>query len=216
MKKTIIIFFLSLSIALTFGCSKKDKELTNDENLGTTIDQEEEKGKKVQESQESQEIEEIEEIEEAQEIPMEKEYPELPLEEEQPDLSIDDSENIIYRDDLYDFSLELPKEWEGKYNVEKKPWIDGSSDSVEFNFVSGNISNNIFTIVIMNESIPEAEWQELFLIYIMENSGKTYSYLNIMEPTEELLKEENKSELETVTNMVERVPQVIESFNIEN
>lgn len=164
MKKKFMIFFLSLSIALTFGCSKDD---------GEAIDKKE------------------------------------------PDLSIDKKEEkIVYKDDVYGFSLELPPSWRNKYTIERKIWIDDINESVTFNFKEDDIFNNIFTIVIMNESFSEEEWEELFLIYITEQDGKTFSYLNIMEPTEELLQEKNKDKLETVTEMVESVPEIIEGFNI--
>lgn len=175
MKKIFMILFLSLSIALTFACSKDDGDPIYKEESSLPLEKEEE--------------------------------PTLPVEEE--------AEKIVYKDDLYGFSLELPSSWEGKYTVERETWIDDVSDSVSFNFKEDNIFNNIFTIVIMNESFSQDEWEELFLIYIVEDDGKTFSYLNIMEPTEELLQEENKDVLERLTDMVESVPEVIESFNIE-
>lgn len=125
-----------------------------------------------------------------------------------------ENDKIIYEDDIFGFRLELPKSWENNYTIEKKPWIDDINESVEFNYKMDDISSNIFTIVIMDESIEIEDWEELFLMYIGEEGGKTFSYLNVMEPTEELLKEENKEELETVTNMVYEVPEIIESFTL--
>lgn len=192
MKKIIMIFFLSLSIFLTFGCSKDDKEAVNKEDL---IDKEES----------------IEEEEPVDKKEPEQEEANVPIDAEEEE----EKEKIVYKNDLNGFSLELPSSWRGKYNVEREIWIDDESSSVAFNFEEDSISNNIFTIVIMEESFEEDEWEELFLIYIKEQDGKTFSYLNIMEPTEELLKEENKDKLEKVTEMVESVPEIIESFNIE-
>ena len=135
----------------------------------------------------------------------------LPVIPEQPTGA---EEKIVYKDDIYGFSLDIPISWQDKYTVKKEVWIDDVSQSVSFNYNNNGIYNNIFTIIIMEESIAIEEWEELFLIYIGEYGGRTFSYSNIMEPTEELLEEKNKEELEIVTIMVEDVPGIIDSFNI--
>lgn len=212
MKKNIIIFILSLSMVLTVACSKKNK--TDDNNVKNNKDQ----NTSIETEKEEKEKEELIAIDnEEQFAPGEEDtIPDLLDDKETLDLSSSNSnENILYEDDLHGFTLKIPSSWKGKYDIQRETWIDDRSDSISFNYKDGNISNNIFSIVVMNESIPEDQWGELFLIYIMENGGKTYSYLNIMEPTEELLKEENKEELETVIDMVETVPEIIESFQIK-
>lgn len=129
-------------------------------------------------------------------------------------VDIDKYEVISYKDDEYGFSLEIPQTWEGKYFIEKGIWIDGINHSVAFNYFNNGISNNIFTIIIMEEVIFIEDWDEYFLIYIDTKDGKTYSYLNIMEPTEELLEEGNKEALAFVTEMVEGVPAIIETIKL--
>ena len=210
MKKNIIIFILSLSMVLTVACSKKNK--TDDNNLKDNKDQNTSIETEKEEKEELIAIHNEEQFSPGEEDTI----PELLDDKEPVDLSsFNSNENILYEDDLHGFTLKIPSSWKGKYDIQRETWIDDRSDSISFNYKDGNISNNIFSIVVMNESIPEDQWGELFLIYIIENDGKTFSYLNIMEPTEELLKEENKAELETVIDMVETVPDIIESFQIK-
>ncbi len=194
MRKSLKVLILCLSITLLFGC-RKDSDKVIDKDLENNTDSHEIVTEKPKESEEEEEIEEA--------------NSEIEVDNKDVDLSRD---KIVYEDDKYGFRLDLPASWKGTYVVEKKPWIDDINDSVEFNFNKDDLSSNIFTIVIMNESIEHEDWQELFLMYIVEKDGKTFSYLNVMEPTEELLKEENKDEFETVQEMVQEVPGIIESF----
>ena len=125
-----------------------------------------------------------------------------------------DEKNISYKDHTYGFSLELPYSWEENYIVESESWMDDEGDSICFNFKNDKITSNIFQIIVMDESILEEEWEDPFLIYIIEKDGRTFAYLPAMEAEEELLKEENIDELNIITNMVEDVPGIIESFKL--
>ncbi|OLS03820.1 hypothetical protein [Tissierella creatinophila] len=121
---------------------------------------------------------------------------------------------IIYKNEEYGFNLEIPSWWKDSYRVENGIWMDEMSKSVSFNFDINDISGNIFTIIILDEKIKKEEWEDPLLTYIMEHDGKTYCYLPAMEPTDELLKEENKEHFNTVSKMVEEVPRIMETFNI--
>ncbi len=120
---------------------------------------------------------------------------------------------IIYENKEYSFTLEIPLWWEGMYEIEDGLWIDEKSKSVAFNFDKEGVSSNIFTIIILDEIIKEEDWEDPFLIYILEDRERTFVYLPSMEPTEELLKEENKEHFNNVSEMVEQVFDIVETFN---
>lgn len=136
----------------------------------------------------------------------------------QKETSLDTKQNeekILYTNIEYEFTLELPLWWEGQYNIEDGTWVDETSKSISFNYNNRNFPGNIFTIIIQDEAIMEEDFDDPFLTYITEYDGKTFVYLSAMEPNEDLLKEENKEHLDIITKMVEEVPKIIESFNIE-
>ena len=60
------------------------------------------------------------------------------------------------------------------------------------------------------------EWDDPFLIYIGEKDGRTYAYLQAMEPPVDVLEEKNDKYLRLISKMVEEVPEIIETFIIEN
>lgn len=122
-------------------------------------------------------------------------------------------ETSLYKNEEYHFTLEIPLWWEGIYRVEDGLWMDEVSKSVDFNFESGGISSNIFTIIALDQVIKEEEWEDPFLTYIMEDGERTFVYLPSMEATEELLEEDNKEYLKLVSEMVEEVSGIVETFN---
>lgn len=126
----------------------------------------------------------------------------------------DAEETILYENEEYHFTLEIPLWWGGIYRVEDGLWIDEESKSVVFNFDNGDISSNIFTIIVFDGTIEEEDWEDPFLTYIMKDGENTFAYLPSMEATEELLEEGNEEELKLVSEMVEEVSRVMETFNI--
>ena len=191
MKKLFILFFLSISIALMGGCNK----IIDDNSDIKVVDKEEDIDIDIEEDNEMDE-------------PVE---PTKPIE---PTVSAPEKEKIIYVNEEYGFTLDIPSWWKDIYRVENGIWIDETSKSVSFNFGSEGVSSNVFTIIVLNEKIGEEDWEDPILTYMLEHNGKTYSYLPSMEPTEELLEEENKRHLETVSKMVEEVPEIVETFTI--
>lgn len=193
MKKIFFILILSLSLILTYGCGKEEDLVENekiDKDLKETI---------VREDSSEDLKEDVEDLDYKNDTD-----------------SIDTSnEEIIYVDDQYNFSLRLPSSWESNYTVEKRPWIDELDNSVCFDFNVDNISSNIFTIVVIEDSDTSDNLDNPFLTYIDESGGKTFFYIPSMEPSEELLLEENEDKLKTMSSMVEEVEEIIDSFQFE-
>lgn len=193
MKKLFIILILNLSLFMMYGCVR-DKDDANgdpiDPNRNPNID-----------------IDIDEDI-----------YKEEPnsAENKEPVKDTSDKESIIYKNDVYGFNLEIPGWWEGTYAVEEEAWFDEISTSISFNFKDGEIYSNVFTIVIYDETIKREDWEDPFLIYIDEKGGKTFAYLQAMEPPVDVLEEENDKYLRTISKMVEEVPGIIETFKIKN
>lgn len=123
-------------------------------------------------------------------------------------------ERVLYQDKEYGFTLGLPLWWKDSYKVEGGMWIDEINRSINFNYINGNISSDIFSIVILDEEIKKEDWEDPFLTYITGHKGKTYCYISAMEPSEELSEDGNEENLKTMIKMVEEVPEIIETFNI--
>lgn len=193
MKKLFIILILSFSLFTMYGCVRDKDDATGDSinpNNNSNID-----------------------IDLGEDI-----YNDNPdnVGAENPPKDISDKENIIYKNDAYGFALEIPGWWEGTYSVEEEAWFDEISTSISFNFEDGAIYSDIFTIVIYDETIKIEDWEDPFLIYIDEKDGKTYAYLQAMEPPVDVLEEENDKYLRTISKMVEEVPAIIETFTMVN
>ena len=112
MKKLWTIIFLICSISLTSACEKENKPIVEKEDVDLVVE--------VDENQTP-------------------ETPQLPVIPEKPTGA---EEKIVYKDDIYDFSLDIPISWKDKYTVKKEVWIDDISQSVSFNYDNNGIYNN--------------------------------------------------------------------------
>nr|WP_300004928.1 hypothetical protein [Tissierella sp.] len=191
MKKLLIILGLSFSILVMHGCVR-DKDGAS----GDAVNPDNKPDIDIKEdiSKEEPQGEEVK----------------VPIEESPK------QEDVLYENTGHGFNLRLPGWWSGSYKIEEEAWFDEVSTSVSFNFEDGDIYSNIFTVIIFDETIKYEEWDDPFLIYIAEKGGKTYAYLQAMEPPVDVLEEENDKYLRTISKMVEEVPGIIETFKIEN
>lgn len=200
MKKIIMLIILIISLSFVNGCVRDEDK--DDNNAGTDIDVEIDLGGKDtdKDDKDIDKPEDDKEIDKAEDTGG-------PLVDE-----LEEEAKIEYNDEKYGFSIEMPASWEDHYEVEYEEWFDESSESISFNFVYGNIYSNIFNIIVIDEVITEEEWDDPFQIYMTEQNGKTYSYIQAMEPPEELLEEENDIYLNKISKMVRDVAEVMESF----
>lgn len=117
-----------------------------------------------------------------------------------------------YVNDEYDFTLNIPESWEGKYTVKKGDWHPFAIASYDFQFVyEGKEICNIFSINIHDknaETGPE--------IVIAEGNGYLFTYNTIMELPLEFYEGGTLSHLEEdLLSMVnEDVPEIAKSFTL--
>lgn len=207
MKKIFMILILILTLTFVNGCIKDSDrdDGSQDSNIDLEVDKDKE-NKDKDEDRDEKENDKSQETDIDQESNADKTED---LEEE-----ISEEKPIEYKDEKYGFTLELPASWEGYYTVNHEEWFDEASESISFNFESGNIYSNIFNIIVIEETIKEEDWEDPFQIYIREEDGKTYSYIQAMEPPQELLEDENDIYLTIISKMVGDVPTIIESFKL--
>lgn len=122
---------------------------------------------------------------------------------------------ILYRNEEYEFTLQLPTSWKGKYVVEQ---IDGSNDIekiIRFKYKDENAE--LFSILILK--LTKEEWNRDyaggFIDFVGEKNGKIFASSVPTQIPREL--EQNKKEkihaLIDVTKMVNAdVPRIIQSF----
>ena len=191
MKKLFIILMLSFSLLIMHGCVR-DEEDPKDNSLKPDGDIDIDIGDEIY----SEDL--------------------VSGGDKEPAVGVSDEKSTVYKNDRYGFALEIPGWWEGTYSVEEEAWFDETSTSISFNFEDGDIYSNVFTIIIYDQTIKMEEWDDPFLIYIGEKDGRTYAYLQAMEPPVDVLEEKNDKYLRLISKMVEEVPEIIETFIIEN
>ena len=119
---------------------------------------------------------------------------------------------ILYINNTYNFSITLPKSWEGKYSV-----IESKADNiVRFNLiVDGKPSCNIFSMKILNKEYNANDFESKDIDkFICTHNGKTFIYMLPSEPSTEVLND--KSILELQMKMVnEDVQQIVKTIKFK-
>ena len=124
-------------------------------------------------------------------------------------------EDIIYKNDKYKFTLNIPRDWEGNYIVKE------DDRRIQFDFVKNGIYySHIFSIEIIDEDEYDSEYYEDSLhTYVGSNKGYVFLSIHACDPTPILLESENQTEFNMMSKMInEDFLNIIESikFNSNN
>jgi hypothetical protein len=126
------------------------------------------------------------------------------------------NKDIIYENKEYNFSLNIPEYWKGKYSVSEGTWAGEAVKTIDFNLtVNGKNYSNIFSILILKKEYGEDYIKESPWKYIDTNNGHVFAYVICGEPNNEILK--NKDLLNLLSNMINQdVPQIIKSIKFND
>ena len=125
---------------------------------------------------------------------------------------------IVYENKKYNFTLQLPKSWKGKYSVKEgdltfKPEAEAA---IEFDLVvNGKNYGEIFSILILKSQYGKNYLEGSYWQYITEYNGHCYAYNTPGGPTPEV--EKNKSVFKIMCDMVNKdVLNIINTMKVNN
>lgn len=127
---------------------------------------------------------------------------------------VNDSSNI-YTNATYNFTLNMPVTWKGKYMAKEANWAPEAEKTIDFNLtINGKNYGNIFSILILKNQYNEDYVKNSPWKYITTNNGHVIAYSLAEEPSQELLNDTNASNImKQMTNT--DVPQIIKSIKFK-
>lgn len=122
--------------------------------------------------------------------------------------------STTYENKEYNFTIKIPKSWEGKYLVKEGNWAPEAEKTIDFFYIKNNKNYwSIFSIIILKPQydekyIKESEWK-----YIDTKNGKTFAYSMGEDASKELLDGNHENELNERGKMMdEDLPTIIKTL----
>ena len=145
----------------------------------------------------------------------------IPEQSQQSNATINSSSNdnaitsSNYINKAYNFTLDIPKEWDKKYIVEDGNWATDAEKTFDFSLIVNRKNyGNIFSIIILKKGYSEDYIKNTPYQYIATNNGHVIAYSIPSEPSTDQLN--NPSILNTISKMVsDDVPQIIKSIKFQ-
>lgn len=127
--------------------------------------------------------------------------------------------STTYENKEYNFIINIPKSWEGKYLVKEGKWAPESEKTIDFSYIKNNKNyGSIFSIIIFNGTITKSQWDGITRYaenwrYIDTKNGKTFAYSMGEDASKELLDGNHENELNERGKMMdEDLLKIIETF----
>jgi hypothetical protein len=125
--------------------------------------------------------------------------------------------SLVYENQKYGFTLELPEEWKNHYGVEEREEGDEHFISFSYQYGDKTFPDSIMTIIVKNKTKEEVDLENqesgFPTEYIATFNGKSFVYVyNIGDPSIDLMNE--PAALEKIIQLKETVPATMETFKL--
>jgi len=117
-----------------------------------------------------------------------------------------------YKNEDFGFSFTFPGNMLDKVRISYGAWSVDSEESIDFTYLSEQVEQYLFSIVVYNGAIEEQNWENPMQMYIGNNGTKTFSLATAGDPSESLLSPENEEHLKNAQDILQNVDVIINSF----